>query len=200
MNEIIKKSTSILQVKERCILLLDCSASMNEKVDNKKKIDILIDAIPCLKTPYSNYALIVFNDDAKIIRYVTNKFGNIISISQGLIAFGETRMDLGLSTSFDLFNSYYEMVYYNDSNRKRIILLSDGCPSCSEDSIIKEVKKCKKSGITIDTIAIGYNSSLLQTISEMTEGIYKESKDFDIEKVFKELKYETRYIGYDNNH
>ena len=200
LSELKDKLIKTSEIDENCIILIDVSLSMNEYyclgksyLGRRKKIDTVIDAIPCLRSTKTIYALIIFSDEAVIKKQFISSFGSIISASQSIIALGRTEMQKGLESAISLF------VLAPENRKKRIILLSDGSPTCSDEFVINQAKICKGLNIIIDTIAAGYDSPLMKILSELTGGKYKKAEDFNIEKVFKELKYENRYIEYDNN-
>ncbi len=180
-------------VEEIAVCLIDCSSSMLRSHEGAIKIDAAKEAIhELLSTPHRvEYALISFSSSIKIWSQSTLNYANLRRQIDLLEALGSTEMAEGLRQAIDIFEGDIF------TPKKRVILLSDGEPTCTVDTVIEQAKRCREKKIIIDTIAFGdyCNEDLLKILAQMTGGQYHKAagKKILIE-VFRQLKFETRYL------
>lgn len=169
------KSTELIPIlkQEKVVLCLDSSGSMGILMDNRKmRIHNATEAIREMLTisdpRRTAYGLVSFSAWAEVISPISTDW---LSIQAGMYTHPDssTRMDLGLLKSIGLLPD-------------RIILLSDGQPTCDLDLLWAVVDRCIKVRwsihglIKIDTIGLGVDDEaeeILVTISNRTHGIYR---------------------------
>ncbi len=177
---------------EVCIILIDTSGSMTGFHEGEIKLNVVKQTVPeLLKTKHIVlYGLAQFNSDASIVCQPTPSKGTVFTTIQGLSAAGGTQMDDGINLSINMLNTI-------DASHKRIILLSDGHPTCSHNQLVSVVKRCSGQGIKIDTIAFGDDAAeeLLKWIAEVTNGVYQKANTRQqLTSVYKSLRFEERYL------
>jgi len=172
------------------VVLLDLSGSMLDRIDfstggfSPRKVDAMwkafkIDLAP--KLAGWPYGVLAFQDiSAHWIIYPIQD-PKALTVTKQPEANGSTPMKRALETAWGWVRI--------NADQARFILITDGCPTdCTEEDLIEIVKRHSK--IPIDTIGIGslshdqslwsygsFNEKLLQTISEITGGVYSRVSD-----------------------
>lgn len=158
---------SLIKKKERVTLLIDSSGSMGMLMDGensgelKTRIHATTEAILAITnvsdSELTEYGLIAFNDQPAILSPFTTDYLSLYANCFVEPTAG-TQMADGLSKAVQ-------------QSPDRIILLSDGEPTCRLETIWSIVQTASDLNIKIDTISIGGASdTIMQEIAKRTNG------------------------------
>jgi len=182
---------------EICIILVDTSSSMNEGVDidhTKSKIEAVRLALPNLRATGVKvlYGLVGFGNDAFIYQQLTMQFGLILSQGEMLSPSGMTNIAAAIKDGMKMMGGKF-------AEKKRMILLSDGCDNVNNLGVNQLLSECQESGIVIDTIAFGTSADKhrLRYIAERTGGVFCDAADEQqLKETYSKLNYNVRYLTY----
>lgn len=153
------------------VVMLDCSYSMGDKMDDNSKIDTAWKVFQDKLEPNLNgwkYGILCFGNDTNWFIFPTESPTLTNNIGPSLC--GATSLGLGLRTAW----SYIK----ENAVGSRIILLTDGEPTDMPKSqiVVMAENNCS---IPIDTVAIGegtnYDPAFLRQLSKVTGGIFCEA-------------------------
>ena len=192
-----KASTIATQanINEICIILVDTSSSMFDKVDResqRSKIEAVRLAIPKLRASGAVvlYGLVGFGDHAQTYQRATAQFGLIMSQGEMLYPEGMTNISAGLKEGLDLLGGRF-------AEKKRMILLSDGQANIEVERIDYYLNLCCEGGVIVDTISFGAQADKqrLKNIASRTGGVYCDAGDEKaLQEVYARLNYNVRWI------
>jgi len=159
------------------VLVLDRSGSMNQiLVKDVSKIDLAKDASSKFVNMLSEndrIALVTFSDNAELKVELTNDRVKFINIINSLTAEGRTAMGDAMRLALNVLKNFA-------SERKVIILLTDGCHNTGRETPEAVLRDAKEMKIPIFTIGIGtgeikdplsnecFNEDILRKISDET--------------------------------
>ena len=159
------------------IVILDTSGSMNDYIENQKKINVAWSVLQDKLAKNMNgwsYGILMFKspgwDSSESVSWLirpTDSTGRLMSTLRPQ-ANASTPILAALEKAWSFVSC--------NKVQSRIILLSDGCPTdCTDDTLLVTVGDHKN--IPIDTIGIGnsrgsYNESLLRSLSNITGGVF----------------------------
>lgn len=146
-------------------IVVDTSGSMSGTKRNNA-VSAAKEVVSKMK-PGDRSAIIKFTTGATILQDFTDDAELLNAAIDKLNASGGTNIANGINKAVELFD-----VTDNDSRQKYIILLSDGGDSSAS---AKAASDAYDKGITICALAIGSNSSQMETIANNTKGYYKNS-------------------------
>ncbi|MBQ6637417.1 MAG: VWA domain-containing protein [Lachnospiraceae bacterium] len=158
------------------VLAIDCSESMSRSdafsYNGSKKtcarIEAMEEFIAEIKSG-DQLSIVTFDTFARAICELTDNKDVLLNKCKNVYNAGGTNFTDAISKSIDVLNKSNNL-----DNAKRIVLLSDGESSISEDILIK----AKQYGIVIHTIGLGgCNETKLQYISDKTGGNYYKAKN-----------------------
>lgn len=191
------KASTIQQgtLSEICIILVDTSSSMNEhinKVGGRSKIEAVRLAIPNLRATGTKvmYGLVGFGSESFTYQQLTMQFGLILSQGEMLQPEGMTNLTAGLREGLGMMGGKF-------AEKKRMILLSDGCANLETERIDYYLSLCREGGVICDTIAFGESADKgrLKDIANKTGGIFYEAgSEQQLREAYAKLNYSVRYI------
>ena len=146
-------------------IVVDTSGSMSGTRRNNA-VSAAKEVVSKMK-PGDRCAIIKFTTSATILQDFTDDAELLNAAIDKLNASGGTNIANGINKAVELFD-----VTDNDSRQKYIILLSDGGDSSAS---AKAASDAYDKEITICALAIGSNSSQMETIANNTKGYYKNS-------------------------
>ena len=143
------------------LIILDCSASMNDYIDRNKKIsrfDIIRDHLNTLLSKSSNreISLIVFGaykgyydcDDYKLLVEPTTDYKKIKSMINDLNPNGGTPLANTISFAQEISKKY---------NIKNILIFTDGYESCSPLNLKSSLSNLEDDDISCSILGVGLN-------------------------------------------
>lgn len=197
MAERLKKRASSLtersQLAEVCILLIDTSGSMEEAVKSgETKMMVVKRSIPFLEARGSwvGYGVVGFGSSAYPVQSLTTSFQNVMIHVDYLQGEGMTNIPQALRLG-------REMMKDRETEKKRMILLSDGASNCEREKMDGEIQSCVDQQVVVDTLAFGDHADegLLKSIAERTGGIYqKVDSPLQLQQAYENLNYQVRYL------
>jgi len=170
---------------ELIIVILDCSGSMRENLEEgKTKLDAMKESVKTFIEEKKNFnpriACLSFSGisaQISVLSLPTNDYDRIINSLRNIEAFGGTWITRALIKSIEMYD-----VYHKPNELGRIILFSDGRPN-SRKGVIKRIPELIQRGIPVDTMGIGdpdqVDTDLLKRISNETQGRYLHSTNLD---------------------
>jgi Mg-chelatase subunit ChlD len=170
-----------LTLPNRISLQLDISGSMSGQYLDRRKIDLLKDAILGFvgACDMSTTAAAMSTFPEKLVRPLTNVGHLLIMESQTLEPTGSTPMADCMKTALE------------NVNMTRGIIVSDGCAD-NPDAALQQARAYASAEITVDTVHIGDENrgeELLKQIAEITGGMY--IKFTDVSAFAKNFKFLT---------
>lgn len=180
---------------EICIILVDTSSSMHDRInrqEGRSKIEAVRMAIPNLRAIGAKvlYGLVGFGNTASILQHLTFQFGLILSQGEMLQPEGMTNMTAGLREGLEMMRGKF-------TEKKRMILLSDGQANMEEERIDYYLSLCQEGGVIVDTISFGESAdkARLRDIAQKTGGIFSDASSAEeLQKVYARLNYAVRYL------
>jgi len=177
-------------LEDTLILCLDCSSSMQEVLDSKSsKIDIACDAmrhqiVPNLDNIPFSLIIFPFNTESGIDFRRKQKAGFLFQNMNSRTEINKIPNPKA-SGNTPLLSALRLSVQFIGSKKGRIILITDGMPN---DAPINEILNFvgMLDSIIIDCVGIGsaktldYNPLFLQTLAEITGGIFVEAHNYEI--------------------
>ena len=182
-----------LRLEEVCILLVDISSSMHDATEEgMSKIDAVRQSIPNLyaATHRVAYGMIGFNEDAHEIQSLTSNFGLIIGQAESISPRGSTNISAAMRVGLVMINN-------KDTERKRMILLSDGSDNIEQDMVEECIIRCQEEKVVVDTIAFGRDADelRLREIAKRTGGVFYSAKSVrKLAEAYKKLNFDVRYL------
>ena len=196
MAEALKKKVTTLQNKkeleEICVICVDVSGSMNGACGSSNRIEVVRRSIPFLRAGnrWIGYSLVDFDSESHIVQELTTAFSNIVVNVDMLIPRGQTSYAAGLTKSLEVFKDRI-------SQKKRIILLSDGGNNTDLREMPSVIAQCREMGVVVDTIAFGEEADLnqLRDLAAQTGGVFKQANSpLALEQTYRELNFDVRWI------
>lgn len=136
------------------ILAIDLSGSMSGE-PTKKAIEAMNDFVKQMESNYTRIGIIAFADDSKVILQPTDNFKTVRNTVSKLES-----IDVGVCNGAEPFTSAYNILnggfMKKESDIKYIVVLTDGCWSCT-GAAVNAAKKCHKAGIEV--MALGFGSA-----------------------------------------
>ena len=197
LAERLEKQASSLQshkLEELCVILVDASGSMHERCeDGHTKLEAVKLALPNLQVVGRRvaYGLITFSTGATPLQTPTSNFGLILGQMEGVTSGSMTNIPSAIRGGIEMFMGKH-------TQRKRMILLSDGQSNEEQANLPLLIKQCMEDGIVIDTIAFGKDADemLLREIAKLTGGVFYSAKAGvkQLAEVYKKLNFNVRYL------
>ncbi|HEY9059726.1 MAG TPA: CARDB domain-containing protein [Pseudobacteroides sp.] len=160
-----KKDMGGINLKKDTVFTIDESGSMDVSDDVKARTGIPIKIVGNIGEKDSNFAVVKFTEIVKRLINLTNDKNAIVTALNTGIGGGATDIKGGLLES--------EKILMNSSNRRYVLLLSDGGNNRYPDSeVIDTARRMAQENIRVFCISLGDDSSLLSEISDITEGSY----------------------------
>ncbi len=164
---------------ETLVLLIDASGSMEEALGFlKSKMHATCEAIDRLVAGKARsrerdlVGVVTFGEECVLVSEPLADMQTLARRVRGLRAFGRTAMFEGLAYTLEVLEEA--------NGLRRVILLSDGCPTTTGSSLILDLAaKARDLGVVIDTIGVGggdrahevsYDEELLRGIATITGG------------------------------
>jgi Mg-chelatase subunit ChlD len=164
---------------ETLVLLIDASGSMDEYLGFlKSKMDATREAIDRLIAGKARarerdlVGVVTFGEECELVSEPLDDFDLLTSRARNVRAYGRTAMFEGLAYTLELLEEAHGL--------RRIILLSDGCPTTTgSDLVLNLAGKARGMGVVIDTIGVGggghgrevsFDEALLRAVAELTGG------------------------------
>jgi len=164
---------------ETLVLLIDASGSMDEGLGfMKSKMDATREAIDRLIAGKARsrerdlVGVVTFGEECALISEPLADMAALARRARGLRACGRTAMFEGLSYTLEVLEEA--------NGLRRVILLSDGCPTTTGSSLVLDLAaKARDLGVVIDTIGVGgaargkgvsFDEELLRGIATVTGG------------------------------
>jgi Mg-chelatase subunit ChlD len=164
---------------ETLVLLIDASGSMDEGLGFlKSKMDATREAIDRLIAGKARsrerdlVGVVTFGEECTLISEPLADMEALARRARGLRTCGRTAMFEGLAYTLEVLDEA--------GGLRRVILLSDGCPTTTGSSLILDLAaKARDMGVVIDTIGVGgavrdrqvsYDEELLRGIATITGG------------------------------
>lgn len=164
---------------ETLVLLIDASGSMDETLGfMKSKMHATREAIDRLVAGKARsrerdlVGVVTFGEECVLVSEPLADMQTLSRRVRGLRAFGRTAMFEGLAYTLEVLEEA--------NGLRRVILLSDGCPTTTGSSLILDLAaKARDLGVVIDTIGVGggvrahevsYDEELLRGIATITGG------------------------------
>jgi Mg-chelatase subunit ChlD len=164
---------------ETLVLLIDASGSMDETLGfMKSKMHATREAIDRLVAGKARsrerdlVGVVTFGEECVLVSEPLADMQTLAQRVRGLRAFGRTAMFEGLAYTLEVLEEA--------NGLRRVILLSDGCPTTTGSSLILDLAaKARDLGVVIDTIGVGggdrahevsYDEELLRGIATITGG------------------------------
>jgi len=184
-----------LKLEEACVILVDVSGSMSEPANGESqvsKLEAVKQAIPNLRVAGHRvvYGLVAFSDRAEVIQPLTSNFGLIIAQQEILHVIHSTNITAAIREGI-------ELVIFKQVEKKRMILLSDGCANVEKEWLDEQVTRCRECQVIVDTIGFGVNADerRLKDIATQTGGVYYSARTAkNLQEVYAKLNYTVRYI------
>jgi len=164
---------------ETLVLLIDASGSMDEALGfMKSKMDATREAIDRLIAGKARarerdlVGVVTFGEACSLISEPLADMADLARRARGLRACGRTAMFEGLAYTLEVLEEA--------NGLRRVILLSDGCPTTTGSALVLDLAaKARDMGVVIDTIGVGgaagrhaisYDEDLLRGIATVTGG------------------------------
>jgi Mg-chelatase subunit ChlD len=164
---------------ETLVLLIDASGSMDESLGfMKSKMGATREAIDRLLAGKARarerdlVGVVTFGEECDLVSEPVDDFALLGHRVRGLRACGRTAMFEGLAYTLELLEEAHGL--------RRVILLSDGCPTTTGSSLVLDLAaKARGMGVVIDTIGVGggghgrevsFDEALLRSIADLTGG------------------------------
>jgi len=164
---------------ETLVLLIDASGSMDEPLGFlKSKMDATREAIDRLIAAKARarerdlVGLVTFGEECELISEPIDDLELLGRRAGAIGTCGRTAMFEGLAYTLELLEEAHGL--------RRVILLSDGCPTTTGSSLVLDLAgRAKSMGVVIDTIGVGggahgkevsYDEGLLRALAEITGG------------------------------
>jgi Mg-chelatase subunit ChlD len=182
---------------ETLVLLIDASGSMDEGLGfMKSKMDATREAIDRLIAGKARarerdlVGVVTFGEECTLVSEPLADMAELGRRARGLRACGRTAMFEGLAYTLDVLEEA--------GGLRRVILLSDGCPTTTGSALILDLAaKARGMGVVIDTIGVGagvrghrvsFDEELLRGIATITGGRFSHVHEVrDLEEEFELL-------------
>lgn len=184
-------------LEEIVIILIDNSGSMEDYCKSGlTKLDAVKQSIPFLQArgSYVGYGMVIFSTTAIPIQQPTTNFSSILIQLDILLTEGSTNIPAALREGLQMFLE-------RTVDKKRMILLSDGCNNVEQEMMDQRISDCIRENVIVDTIAFGDNAdiNLLKSISTRTGGMFqKVNSPLQLEEAYKKLNFQVRYLEHKN--
>lgn len=183
---------------ETLVLLIDASGSMDERLGfMKSKMDATREAIGRLIAGKARarerdlVGLVTFGEECELVSEPVDDFELLGRRARGIATCGRTAMFEGLAYTLELLDEAHGL--------RRVILLSDGCPTTTGSSLVLDLAaKARDMGVVIDTIGVGggghgkevsFDEGLLRAIADLTGGRFSHAHEV------RELEAEMELLG-----
>lgn len=158
------KNELVITSQERVVLLIDNSGSMagpfstgQLKSSQHAAYEATLAILQCSAPNITAYGIVAFNTLPLVVQQITTNY-LLLYKNASLRSDGGTAMNLGISCALQ-------------QNPSRIILLSDGAPTCNMEDICSIIQTAITLSTKIDTISIGGASdTIMQEIARRTAG------------------------------
>jgi Mg-chelatase subunit ChlD len=164
---------------ETLVLLIDASGSMDESLGfMKSKMDATREAMARLVAAKARarerdlVGLVTFGEECELVSEPVDDLDLLAQRVRGIGSRGRTAMYEGLAYSLELLDEAHGL--------KRVILLSDGCPTTTGPDLVMDLaRKARDMGVVIDTIGVGggghgrevsFDEALLRALADLTGG------------------------------
>jgi len=164
---------------ETLVLLIDASGSMDEPLGFlKSKMDATREAMGRLIAAKVRarerdlVGLVTFGEECELVSEPVDDLDLLASRVRGIGTCGRTAMFEGLAYTLEVLEEA--------NGLRRVILLSDGCPTTTGSSLILDLAaKARDLGVVIDTIGVGggghgrevtFDEGLLRALADLTGG------------------------------
>lgn len=169
---------------ERVVLLVDNSGSMTEHMPASLKtrqhaaFEATLAITNASDPSVTAYALVSFESSTRLVAAMDTDY-LLLQMEAGLVSAGGTAMNLGISVALQ-------------QDGDRVILLSDGQPTCTREELWAVVETAVSLGVRIDTISIGgADDEIMREIARRTGGVWQ--KPVSAEQLIQSfMKLETR--------
>jgi hypothetical protein len=191
-DRLAKKAEAPATVKDRVVLLQDCSTSMENIMDTRGRRSRLDVSKDCIRKfldkcnpRISAIGLVSFSSMAHKLQIATTDYNKVAAQALTICSEAYTNMALGIRFALEL-------------DPTRLVLVSDGMPDSIEETL-QQARICVERSVPIDCIYIGdtheSGASFMKQLAEMTGGFFFTVDDVEkFEKAILQLEAGARLM------